>query len=119
MSDLIHLIPAESFASALPDVEIFDPPMCCSTGLCGPAPDQTLLDVSETLLSLQLKGLHVKRYQMSTSPQAFLGHAEVLRLVREQQVEALPITVVRGHVIKFGSYASTAEIEAALGGSEA
>ena len=35
-----------------PDVEFFDPPMCCSTGLCGPTLDQTLLDVSEMIVEL-------------------------------------------------------------------
>ena len=39
-------------------VEIFDPPMCCPTGLCGPALGQTLLDVNEMILALQVEDLH-------------------------------------------------------------
>ena len=35
------------------DVELFDPPMCCPTGMCGPTIDQTLLDVNEMMLTLQ------------------------------------------------------------------
>lgn len=96
------------------DIEIFDPPMCCSSGLCGPTIDQTLLDLSEMVLHLQKEGHQVERYQMTTHPNAFVSNAEVMRLVREQQMAALPITVVHGKVIKVGSYPTQAELIAAL-----
>ncbi len=48
-------------SSANADIEIFDPPMCCPTGLCGPTLDQTLLDVDEMVLELQAEGLRVER----------------------------------------------------------
>ncbi len=57
------------------DVAFYDPPMCCPTGLCGPALDQTLLDTNELVLALKARGLHVERYQMAGSPQAFLSNA--------------------------------------------
>lgn len=97
-------------STTLPDVEIFDPPMCCPTGMCGPTIDQTLLDLSETILSLQKEGFGVARYQMTSHPQAFLGNAEVMRLVREKQMDALPIVVVRGEVLTSGRYPSLTEI---------
>jgi len=97
-------------------VQLFDPPMCCSTGLCGPSVDQTLVDVNEMVMALQAEGVRVERYQLSTSPQAFLGNADVMRLVREQTISALPITVVYGKLIKYGAYPTVNEIEAALNG---
>ena len=96
------------------DVEFFDPPMCCPTGLCGPALDQTLLGVSEMILALRADGLRVARYQMTSHPNAFLGNADVMRLVREQQMAALPITVVRDQVVKAGAYPALAEVRAAM-----
>ncbi len=101
-----------------PDVEIFDPPMCCPTGLCGPTLDQTLLDLSETILHLQQAGYQVARYQMTSHPQAFLGNQEVMRLVREKQMAALPIVVVRGKMIAEGNYPPLAEIRQYLNGSK-
>ncbi len=98
-------------------VELFDPPMCCPTGICGPTVDQTLLDVSDMILQLQGLGVRVERYQMTTSPQAFLNNAEVMRLVREQEMAALPITAVDGRVIKTGTYPTLAEVRAALDGA--
>jgi hypothetical protein len=98
------------------DIEFFDPPMCCPTGLCGPTLDQTLLDVNEMILSLQAEKVRVARYQMTSDPQAFLNNPDVMRLVREQQMAALPITVVRGKVIKVGEYPTLTEIKANLNG---
>lgn len=95
-------------------VEIFDPPMCCPTGLCGPVLDQTLLDVSEMIFALQSKGIVIKRYQMASDPNAFLNNEAVMRLVRESQMSALPVIVFDGNVIKSGSYPTMAEIEIAL-----
>ena len=95
-------------------VELFDPPMCCSTGLCGPTLDQTLLDVNEMILALKAAGVAVERYQMSTNPNAFLSNDGVMRLVREQKMAALPITVVHGRVLKAGSYPTHDEIRQAL-----
>ena len=97
-------------------VEIFDPPMCCPTGLCGPAIDPVLLDMNEMMLKLKGQGVTVERYLMARQPQAFLNNAEVYRLVRAQQLAALPITVVNGRVIKVGAYPTLDEIQAALNG---
>lgn len=97
-------------STTLADVEIFDPPMCCPTGMCGPTIDETLLDLSETILSLQKEGFSVARYQMTTHPQAFLENAAVMRLVREKQMEALPIVVVRGELLATGRYPGLSEI---------
>jgi hypothetical protein len=98
------------------DVEIFDPPMCCPTGLCGPTLDQTLLDLNEMILDLQKKGYRVERYQMTTHPQAFLGNPEVMRLVREKQMAALPMVLVRGKIVTKGRYPTQVEILAKLNG---
>jgi hypothetical protein len=102
---------------SLVDVEIFDPPMCCSSGLCGPTVDQTLLDVSEMLVQLEKDGFHVQRYQMTTHPSAFISNADVMRLVREQQMAALPVIVVRGKVIKVGGYPTLSEVAVVLNGA--
>jgi hypothetical protein len=96
------------------DVEFFDPPMCCPTGLCGPTLDQTLLDVSEMIFTLQKENLRVERYQMASNPNAFINNSEVMKLVREKQMEALPIVVVRGKVVKVGGYPTLDEMHTLL-----
>ncbi len=119
MTDSMQFFAALPGASAGPvDVELFDPPLCCPTGICGPTIDQSLLDVNEMVLALQAGGLRVERYQMTSNPNAFLSNAEVMRLVRERQMAALPITVVRGQVVKSGAYPSLAEVQAVLNGAK-
>lgn len=98
-------------------IEFYDPPMCCPTGLCGPELDQTLLDVSEMVQVLQDEGIAVERYQMTSHPYKFMDNNEVMRLVHEQQMEALPITAVHGQIIKIGVYPTLSELRTALNGS--
>ena len=119
MTEQISLFDADTGLAHGALVEIFDPPMCCPTGLCGPALDETLLDVSEMILALQTTGVRVERYQMASNPNAFLNNPEVMRLVREQQMAALPITVVRGQVVKAGAYPAMVEVQTALTGASA
>lgn len=116
MTESMTLINDKTQPSGSPPVELFDPPMCCPTGLCGPTLDQTLLDVSEMILALQAEGLAVERYQMTSNPNAFLNNPEVMRLVREQQMAALPITLVHGQVVKTGAYPSLPELRPHLNG---
>lgn len=117
MSNIIPVLNTLPSSTVPADVEFFDPPMCCPTGLCGPSLDQALLDVNEMILSLQSESLRVERYQMASNPNAFLSNPEVMQLVREKQMEALPIIVVRGRVIKVGAYPNVEEIRAALNGA--
>jgi len=96
-------------------IEIFDPPLCCPTGICGPTVDQTLINVNEMIASLQKDGIQVERYQMTSQPHAFLNNLEVMKLVQEKQMSALPITVISNQVIKTGSYPTLEEINKVLG----
>ena len=105
---------SETTAQTVATVEIFEPPMCCPTGLCGPVQDQTLLDLLETVRSLESSGVKIARYQPNTNPTAFTNHAEVMAAVRARSTAALPITVVNGRVVKSGAYASLEEIQDAL-----
>jgi hypothetical protein len=114
MTEPIAIADIATPQTSLATVEIFDPPMCCPTGMCGPTIDQTLLDVNEMILILQTEGVSVARYQMTSHPHAFLNNSEVMLLVREQQMAALPITAVHGKVVKTSFYPNLVEIKAAL-----
>ena len=114
MTEPISLFNLSAQVTPSAEVEIFDPPMCCPTGLCGPTLDQTLLDVSEMIGALKAVNVTVERYQMTSHLNAFMNNRDVMRLVQERQMDALPITLVRGNVIKVGAYPTRTEIEAAL-----
>jgi uncharacterized protein YgbK (DUF1537 family) len=65
-------------------------------------------------MTLQAEGTTVQRYQMTSDPQKFMNNNDVMRLVREQQMAALPITAVRGQIIKTGAYPTLNELQTYL-----
>lgn len=97
-----------------PRVQIYDPPMCCPTGLCGPTVDPVLLDIHEAVITLKAEGITAQRYMLSSQPQAFFANSEVMKLVREKQMAALPIAVVDGRIVKTGAYPTLEELRREL-----
>ncbi|PSR32868.1 MAG: arsenical resistance operon transcriptional repressor ArsD [Sulfobacillus benefaciens] len=92
-------------------IEIYDPELCCSTGVCGSAPDPTLIRAEETLTRLQSEGAIVKRYQLSRQATAFTENPVVYRTLLESGTAALPITAIDGVVHFVGRYPSYEEVQ--------
>lgn len=90
-------------------IEIFDPAMCCSTGLCGVGVDPELLRVATTINALTKTGVTVIRYGLSSEPQAFVDNKTVNEYLMKDEVEVLPITVVDGEVVKTKKYPTDEE----------
>lgn len=88
---------------------IFDPAMCCSTGVCGPGVDPELLRVSTTLNNLKNKGIVVERYNLTSEPQAFVDNTTINKLLNSDGVEILPVTIVDGEVVKTKEYPTNTE----------
>lgn len=99
-------------------IEIFEPTMCCSTGICGPSVDGKLVKISEDIETLknEFKGLTIERYQPQTHSMKFMTNMEVGKLIKEKGQQILPITVLDGKVIKSGEYPSLEELKSNLGG---
>ncbi len=93
-------------------IELFDPPMCCPGGLCGPAIDPALLDLNEAIITLkQEKGVAVERYLLSQQGKKFMENPEVLALLQQHGTEILPVTVVNGHVVKMKVFPTYEELK--------
>jgi len=95
-------------------IDAFDPEMCCSTGLCGPAPDQELIRIEEALGLLRKDGAEVLRRQMSRDAQAFLGHEEVYRKILAGGTQTLPMVAVDGRLLFTGCYPTYEELRGTL-----
>lgn len=93
---------------------IYEPAMCCSTGLCGVSVDPELLRISTVLNNLKNNGTVVTRYNLSSAPQEFVNNKEVNKLITEKGVEVLPITVVDGVIVKMKSYPTNDEFVSLL-----
>ncbi|MCM3763097.1 arsenite efflux transporter metallochaperone ArsD [Alkalihalobacillus oceani] len=91
-------------------VEIFDPAMCCSTGVCGPSVDPELTRVAAAVFLLENKGCDIKRYQLTTEPKKFAENSEVNKVLHEKGPEALPVILVNDQLVKVGGYPSNEEL---------
>ena len=101
--------------TATPDVEIFDPPLCCPTGLCGPVLDTTLVDLGEALLARRSQAVTaVVRRQMASEPRELMRTVRSTPSSRHGTSRSLPITVVRGRKVKTDAYPTLDELRAAL-----
>lgn len=88
---------------------IFDPAMCCSTGLCGPVVDMELLRVSTVLNNLEKNGVKVERYNLTNNPQAFVDNKIISEVLGRDGIEVLPVTVIDDKVVKTNSYPTNYE----------
>ena len=88
---------------------IYDPAMCCSTGVCGPSVDKNLLRVSTAINRLSKKNVEVIRYNLKDEPQLYAENDKVSKLLNEEGVDVLPITMVDDEVVKTREYPTNDE----------
>jgi hypothetical protein len=91
-------------------VEIFDPALCCSTGVCGPSVDPELVRVATAIFLLEKKGCDIKRYNLGFEPAKFVENNEVHKVLNEKGPDSLPITLVEDKVAKIGTYPTNEEL---------
>jgi hypothetical protein len=96
-------------------IEIFDPAMCCSTGVCGPSIDQELLRVATVINSLKEKSIVIKRHGLSNEPQDFINNKVINEILQKEGADILPVTLVDGVVMKTKSYPTNEELSGWLG----
>ena len=96
-------------------IHVFDPPMCCSSGVCGPVVDPDLTRFAADLDWLAGQGVAVERFNLAQQPQAFVDH-DLVRTALEQDGEAcLPLVLADGHIVSRGAYPSREALGRAAG----
>ena len=91
---------------------VYDPAMCCSTGVCGPDLDPALVRFSADLEWLAARGVVVRRYNLAQEPGAFAEDAAVRALLESKGSEGLPLIDVDGEVVSTGTYPTREELAA-------
>jgi len=87
-------------------IRVFDPAMCCSTGICGPAIDPQLARFAADLGWLKSQGVSVERFNLSQQPAAFVEDAAVRAALESRGEAGLPLVEVDGDVKSSGMYPS-------------
>ncbi len=100
-------------------IKIYEKPMCCSTGVCGPQVDTVLLRFAGDIEWLRSQGYPVARYNLAHQPQAFLDNPEVQRVIKEQGTEVLPLVLIDDRLVSTMGYPSREALSALLNNATA
>ena len=97
-------------------IHLYEEAMCCSTGVCGPDPDDELVELSAALDQLEdeFDEAEISRANMQHNIDEFLNTQEIYDLVEANGPEILPITTVDGEIVAKEEYLSYDELAAEL-----
>jgi hypothetical protein len=96
-------------------LDVYDPAMCCSSGVCGPQVDPALVRFAADMKWLQDQGVEVRRFNLSQNPAAFVENEQVRQALTDKGEAALPLLLVDGHAIASGKYPERSRLSDALG----
>jgi Arsenical resistance operon protein ArsD len=91
-------------------IQIFDPALCCSTGVCGVEADQALITFAADVDWAKQNGAHVERFNLAQQPMVFAENAAVKSFLERSGQEALPVILVDGDIALAGRYPNRAEL---------
>ena len=89
---------------------VYDPAMCCSTGICGTDVDQRLVDLAADLDWLKAQGVTVKRFGLSREPAEFAANDTIRQIMQDSEGDDLPVFMVDGVLKAKARYPSRAEL---------
>jgi AhpD family alkylhydroperoxidase len=92
-------------------IQIFDPALCCSTGVCGVDVDQQLVDFSATVRWAEQNGITVERFNLAQQPTAFAENPVIKEFLEARGEQGLPLVLVDGEIRLSGRYPERAELE--------
>lgn len=96
-------------------IEVFDPPLCCSSGVCGPSVDPHLASFAADVQWLTSQGVAVVRHNLAQEPQAFVTNSTVQQLLAIEGDACLPIVLLDGAVLQRGGYPRRDDLAQACG----
>jgi hypothetical protein len=91
-------------------IQVFDPALCCGTGVCGVNIDPALVAFSADLGWARLNGVQIERFNLAQQPMAFAENATVKGFLERSGEEALPLVLVNGEVALAGRYPNRTEL---------
>lgn len=96
-------------------LKIYDPAMCCPTGVCGTDVDTKLVQLANFLISLDKSKFEVNRFGLTTEPAEYVSNKEVSRILNEEGVESLPLFFIDDELVFKGDYPEVPALSAKLG----
>ncbi len=91
-------------------IQVFDPALCCSTGVCGVDVDQQLVGFSADVDWAKQNGAEIERFNLAQQPMAFAENLVVKGFLERSGAEALPLILVDGEIALAGRYPNRDEL---------
>jgi hypothetical protein len=91
-------------------IQVFDPALCCSSGICGADVDQSLVNFSADLAWAKQNGVQIERFNLAQQPMAFVENTMVNSFLERSGQGALPLILVDGEIALAGRYPTRAEL---------
>ncbi len=91
-------------------ISVYDPALCCATGVCGTQVDHALLQFASDIEWAKQQGAHITRFNLAQQPTAFAEHPVVSRFLVRSGQEMLPLVLVDGEIALAGRYPSRDEL---------
>ncbi len=93
-----------------PAIHVYEPALCCNTGVCGPDVDQALVEFTADLDHLAARGADIFRHNLANDPSAFAEDDAVRAFLQVAGSEGLPLTTVDGVTVMTGRYPTRAQL---------
>jgi chaperonin GroEL (HSP60 family) len=91
-------------------MSIYEPALCCDTGICGVSVDPELIRISTVLNALKKNGVAIDRFNLNSAPMAFVNNKVINNYINEKGVDGLPAVMLDDEIIITGRYPSNEEI---------
>ena len=88
----------------MPEIHVYEPALCCTTGVCGPELDQSLVSFTADVAHVNEAGGQVMRHNLANDPQAFVTDDGIRAFMHVAGSEGLPLTTVGGVTVLTGAY---------------
>ena len=90
-------------------IHIYEPAMCCPTGVCGPSIDPELLRMSFIMNNIKSAEVEAVRFNLTNEPNVFVEHQAMNDLLMAEGMDCLPAIFVDGELVIKGSYPTNAQ----------
>lgn len=91
-------------------IQIYDPAMCCSTGVCGVNVDQALVTFAADVDWAKQNGAKIERFNLAQQPTAYAENEAVRNFLNRSGADSLPLILVDGEVALAGRYPNRNEL---------
>ena len=109
-SYVINLLGGLVQESLVATLKIYDPALCCSSGVCGPSVDDKLVVLAGFLKGLDASEVKVERYNLAQQPAAYVDNPAVAATLKDRGTDALPLFYVDDELVWSGSYPSVEKL---------